>query len=116
MSGTLGWRRKIKRRKEDGLDFYRSARSTLAGRCKKKLLEKTTWYKRKRDDDEEESEPNNSPNKRLRRDERSKHMDKYKNEAMTKEMKKNKNKENVKAVMFVPYTVGSILAKRMRKA
>ena len=87
VSGTLGWIRKIKRRKEEGLDFYRSAKSTLAGRCRRKLLEKTTWYKTKRDDDEEE--PKTSPNKRLRRDERSQHMNKYKNQAMAK----NKNKE-----------------------
>ena len=42
VSGTLGWKRKIQRRIEDGTDFYRSAKTTLAGRCRKKLLEKVT--------------------------------------------------------------------------
>ena len=32
VAGTLGWKRKIARRKKEGNDFYRSGRSTLAGR------------------------------------------------------------------------------------
>ena len=53
VSGVLGWLRKIERRKKEGTPFYRSARSTLRQRCKKKIMEKTTWYKtkRKREDD-----------------------------------------------------------------
>ena len=53
VSGLTGWMRKLMRRKDTGM--YRSARSTLYTRCKKKLLEKTSWYKkkRKRDDMEE---------------------------------------------------------------
>ena len=39
-----------------GGDFYRSARSTLAGRCKKKLMEKTSWYKRRRKSEPEEKD------------------------------------------------------------
>ena len=34
--------------------IYRGARSTLAGRVKKKHTEKTSWYKKKRKRDEEE--------------------------------------------------------------
>ena len=52
ISGILGWKRKIARRKKEGTNFYRSAKSTLAKRCRKKLTEKSTWFKRKRDDDE----------------------------------------------------------------
>ena len=53
VSGVLGWLRKIERRKKEKTPFYRSAKSTLKQRCKKKILEKTTWYKnkRKREDD-----------------------------------------------------------------
>ena len=43
VSGVLGWKRKLQRRKDEGKPFYRSGRSTLALRCKKKLTEKTTW-------------------------------------------------------------------------
>ena len=42
VSGTLGWKRKVKRSKTDGRDCYRSAKTTLASRCRKKLLEKVT--------------------------------------------------------------------------
>ena len=45
VSGTLGWKRKVQRREKDGIEFYRSAKTTLAARCRKKLLEKVTWYK-----------------------------------------------------------------------
>ena len=44
-SGVLGWKRRHRRRKELGLDFYRSARSTLHGRIRKKLLDPVQWYK-----------------------------------------------------------------------
>ena len=56
VSGTLGWKRKVARRKADGQDFYRSGQSTLPGRCKKKLLEKVTWFKEKRKRDAEDEE------------------------------------------------------------
>jgi hypothetical protein len=118
VSGTLGWKRKIKRREQEGTDFYRSARSTLAGRCRKKLLEKVTWYKtkRKREGEEDENkESQYSPSKRTRRDA---HGQREQCQPMDKTMAKTNvmHKENVKAVMFVPYTVGSMLAKRMREA
>ena len=49
VSGQLcwcGWMRKVKKREED-LYMYRSARSTMAGICQKKVLNKFTWYKKK---------------------------------------------------------------------
>ena len=52
-AGMLGWQRKIRRREEEGR-IYRSARSTLPIRCRKKLLEKTSWYKQKRKREEDE--------------------------------------------------------------
>ena len=42
VSGILGWKRKIRRRKNEGSLFYRSGKSTLAGRYRKKLTEKST--------------------------------------------------------------------------
>ena len=41
VSGIRGWKSKIRRRKEEGQDFYRSATSTLSTRYKKKLTAKT---------------------------------------------------------------------------
>ena len=46
--GVVGWRRKIQRREREGRGYYRHAKSTLAGRNKKKLLEKVTWFREKR--------------------------------------------------------------------
>ena len=87
--GVIGWKKKIVRRKKEGRPFYRSAPSTLAQRCRKKLLEKVTWYKkRKREDDAHDL----GPNKRMcGQEERSK-----------AEMQAEQIKEQVKAVMFVP--------------
>ena len=45
VSGIKGRKRKCARRKRNGIDFYRSGRSTLGARYKMKLTEKSTWYK-----------------------------------------------------------------------
>ena len=63
MAGLLGWKRKIKRRKDDGQEFYRNAKSTLATRCRKKLLEKTSWYKEKAEKESEKRMNKNQENK-----------------------------------------------------
>ena len=55
VSGFLGWIRKINRRIQERVPFYRSAASTLKTRCKKKIMEKVSWYreKRKRENDKD---------------------------------------------------------------
>ena len=102
VSGVVGWRRKQARRKTSGEDFYRSGKSTLSGRCRRKLMEKTTWYKPKRKREEEDDEFE-SPVKRQK---------------MSRNWKAEKPPKNakIKAVLFVPYTPGSELAKRLREA
>ena len=45
VSGIRGWKSKIRRREEEGKNFYRTAASTLSSRYKKKLTAKTNWYK-----------------------------------------------------------------------
>ena len=61
VSGILGWTRKVRRRKEEGKDFYRGARSTLRQRMRKKLLDPTTWFLRK--ETEEDKNDKNTENK-----------------------------------------------------
>ena len=71
VAGVLGWKRKILRRKKEGTEFYRTAKSTLASRCKRKLTEKSTWFKRKRTEEDEDDGPrgpHQSPRKRQRRE------------------------------------------------
>ena len=46
-SGVVGYKNKIKNRRKNGQPFYRSAKSTLGGRIRKKLTEKNNWYKKK---------------------------------------------------------------------
>ena len=64
VSGIKGWKRKHQRREKDNIDFYRGAKSTLAGRIRKKLTEKTTWYKQKRKRDDEEEKEDRSKEER----------------------------------------------------
>ena len=65
--GLTGWKRKLERRKETGM--YRSAKSTLVGGCRRKLLAKTSWYKkkRKRDEEDEKEERENHGKRRKTR-------------------------------------------------
>ena len=49
--GLKGMRTKVLRRKKAGEKFYRTARSTLKRRVKKKLTAKTNWFKKKRQED-----------------------------------------------------------------
>ena len=88
MSGLTGFKRKMERKARNGEPMYRSASSTLTTRLKKKLTEKTSWFRdRKRSGDD----------------------GRVKNE-------KHKVKSSViKSVMFVPYTHGSRLAKKLRE-
>ena len=105
--GVVGYRRKVMRRDREGRGFYRHARSTLRQRNKKKLLEKTTWYreKRKRAEGEEDQEDEMQlPARKKRVGERK------------KDQKDAGRSVEVKAVMFVPFTAGSKLAKDLRDA
>ena len=113
-SGMTGWMRKLKRRREEG-EMYRPAYKTLAGRCKKKLLENTNWYKvrRKRDRDEfeeiekgEDSEGEKGGDWKRRK----------KNGDKGVEKKVRKIEPKAKAVFFIPYTHNSLLAKQLRES
>ena len=105
VSGILGWKRKIRRRKNEGSLFYRSGKSTLAGRYRKKLTEKSTWFKRKRDeaedddDDGHQTQPH-SPRKKQKREDNSKTRD-MANIPIPMDKTKNPKNESAKAVMFV---------------
>ena len=87
-SGLRGYLRKLKNASATGSPLYRPAASTLKGRLKKKLTEKTSWYKKKPQ----------STNTRKQKEER---------------LKKQKQKP-ILTVMFVPKTVGGKLAKELR--
>ena len=112
VSGLKGWKRKCWRRERDGIELYRSARSTLGNRVKKKLTEKSSWYKNKRKREEEDVDSNekeHSPRKRKRAEEGSGNRSRSTEAtgAATENM-------SAIAVIMVPYTKGAELAKRIR--
>ena len=57
ISGIKGWKRKVEKRRKEGVPFYRSAKSTLSGRVRKKLLERETWYQDKEKEEDNEDVP-----------------------------------------------------------
>ena len=48
ISGIRGYMRKVSLAEQKGSNLYRSAKSSLAERIKKKVFEKTSWYREKR--------------------------------------------------------------------
>ena len=97
---------KAKRRQDNGQEFYRSGKSTLISRYKKKLTAKTSWYKK--------GDKENKKRKYEMDEEETEEMRKRYQEKRAKKPPERKNK--TKAVLFVPYTHGSVLAKRLREA
>ena len=105
VGGIKGWKRKIARRKAAGIEFYRTGKSTLKQRNYKKLMEKETWFKGKENDKDDEFEDR-------KKDEcwRSR-----RNEKISKKGDKKKSTDTIKAVLTVPFTIGSGLAKEIRE-
>ena len=101
-------------RKRDGQKFYRRAKTTLASRVKKKLTEKTSRYKIFENTQQEKHDTRPERGGVWRRGEvpAAKHP-----MAVIEEERKNKQNEksNVKAVIFVPQTENSGLAKMLRE-
>ena len=95
-SGVKGSVRKQERRRKKGERFYRRAATTLRARTLKKLTSKTTWYKTKKDEDNQRKDAGRGG--RFKKDEE----------------KTKRPKGEVKAVLFVPHTRGSKLAKELR--
>ena len=115
-SGIKGWKEKIKRRKAESRPFYRHAASTLSQRCTRKLVEKTTWYRRGRKIEDDKGD--------TRREAWSESRNTIEEEREEDPGKENNSKENalqmpkqpnIKAVLFVPYTNSSELAKMLRE-
>ena len=119
ISGIKGWKRKHQRRERDGQQFYRSARSTLAMRTKKKLTEKTSWYKNKRKRHDEEGEEREDGARSSPRKKRRTTKPTWDLEALMPKESEGLNateqeNQSAIAVLFVPYTEGAELAKRYR--
>ena len=81
---------------------------TLNSRVQKKLTERESWYResKKRERDEEDPDEHLSRRKRQKTDEHK----------PADGAKDNNTNNKVKAPMFIPYTVGSGLAKQLKEA
>ena len=100
VSGVKNWLRRRKRREEKGEDFYRSGTSTLQSRIRKKLLDPVRWYKPRPDDGEEDGSGKERKEEGIRKGgKKRKGMDERTGE-----------NNDVKLVMFCPYTRNSELA------
>ena len=73
----------LKRSHQKEAAVYRNARSTLASRCKKKLIEKTGWYKKKQKRTEEEDRAEKGQDRKRSRGEKKKHKIKIETENST---------------------------------
>ena len=105
VSGIRGYRTKITRRIASGQEFYRPAHRTVNQRTKKKLLSRENWYK------QDQLKEQNSENYH-----RIGTGPPYKKGTKPKmEQQKEQNENKIKAVMFVPYTEGSELARKLRE-
>ena len=101
ISGYTGWQRRLERRKEQCGQEYRGAASSLPLRTRKKLTGREDWYKVTGNDKRErEQEDMGLPRKKRRK---------------RGENKVENKKSNNIAVMFVPYTKGGELARRLRE-
>ena len=116
-----GYRNKILRRKREGQGFYRPAKKTLAKRVKKKLMDKTNWYKKTKSVEDQvtgcekpdmRSFGQRSTMNKARKKRQGGHvLDRVEEERETATNKKSL----VKAVIFVPQTEHSRLAKTLRE-
>ena len=102
--GLLGLERKRVRRKREGQSFHRKGKNTLQKRNIKKLDGKSNWFKNKPLDQEEEKQKRKEKRERI-------DLEKKYQKAGNVEMKRL----DPKAVIFVPYTPNSGLAKELRK-
>ena len=109
-SALIGHVRREKRRKDSGKKRYRSGKESLNSRVEKKLLEKYQWFKKKREKEENAStsDPKNGQNP-------SKIGQKtIKGQIKSDNGHETEDKDVPKAVIFVPFTVDSKLAKEIR--
>ena len=84
--------------------MYRSAQESLEERERSKLLERETWFLPRIHEAEQAKEPESRKMLRGRR------------RFPKKQNSKDEKPSQIKAVMFVPFTVGSKLAKELRES
>ena len=103
-AGLKGYQTKLVKCAKNGTKLHRSAKSTLAGRQKKKLLEKITWFRNNMD--KEDGSDSDKDNTRTI----------YKKNKTSVKKNSPDKKLEILTVLFVPRTPGGELAARLRSA
>ena len=98
--------RKKARRKRTGEKFHRKAKTTLHTGTRKKLTGKSSWFKIKPRDEEEE---------RMKKKEYAERIESEDEREKNQKSGMESKKKDPKAVIFVPFTPGSALAKELRE-
>ena len=106
MSGIRGHRTRITRRTANGQEFYRPAHKTVNTRNKKKIMARQNWFRI--DKEEQEHNEQNTKNTKNKNNNKTKHK-------KQENLNQNNTKNQIKAVMFIPYTPDGELAKLLRK-
>ena len=115
---------KIEKQIESGENRYRTGEESLISRLRKKLLDSTEWYKklgnREREEEEKlEKETEHFKNRAWKNWREKKKRRNRKSRVRLEEKIKEKIEEGkdteIKGVLFVPHTLKSELAKRIRK-
>ena len=96
ISGIRGYLRKLNLAKQRGTKPYRSAKSSLADRIKKKIFEKTSWYREKKNFLKKSAQ---IPGKKFSK----------------KQKKSDPQNKKIKAVLFVPRTERGELLSRLKE-
>ena len=96
ISGIRGYLRKLNLAKQRGTKLYRSAKSSLADRIKKKIFEKTSWYREKKNFLKKSAQ---NPGKKFSK----------------KQKKSDPQNKKIKAVLFVPRTERGELLSRLKE-
>ena len=111
VSGIRGWRNRIRKRKRQGLPFYRLAETTVETRMRKEILEKENWFKKTDDDDEDDE----SPAKFRKNNDKSRTTTNTRTSSRRLPRKTGTEKDKISTVMFIPHTVDSGLAKILKE-
>ena len=113
VSGLRCWQTRLRRKEIKGQEIYRPAHKTLRKRTYKKLMERETWYK----EQEKEELPEMTFKKPQTKTSLKTHPRPPRGSPSpgTHPQDENKSQSKIKAVMFVPFTPGSELAKMLRE-
>ena len=121
VSGIRGWKARTSRKENSGQEIYRAAKKTLFNRTRKKLTSRENWYKKQTHEPEDKNCPANQTQDKLSSKPKFQAQTRIPSPPLTQRQEqpklepgKDKNK-TIRAVMFVPFTKNSELAKLLRE-